>query len=46
VLLLIEISEEPHNPIYYDDIKIVDSLEEFLKKMMEMEDDRYYIDLA
>ncbi|GAB1775392.1 hypothetical protein COJ70_27545 [Priestia megaterium] len=43
-LLLIEISEEPHNPIYYDDIKIADSLEEFLKKMME--DDRYYIDLA
>ncbi|MED4137348.1 SMI1/KNR4 family protein [Priestia megaterium] len=43
-LLLIEISEEPHNPIYYDDIKIADSLEEFLKKMVE--DDRYYIDLA
>ncbi|MFQ6583357.1 SMI1/KNR4 family protein [Priestia megaterium] len=43
-LLLIEIGEEPHNPIYYDDIKIADSLEEFLKKMVE--DDRYYIDLA
>jgi len=43
-LLLIEISEEQNNAIYYDDIKIADSLEEFLKKMVE--DDRYYIDLA
>ncbi|SDD48178.1 SMI1 / KNR4 family (SUKH-1) [Priestia aryabhattai B8W22] len=42
-LLLIEISEEQHNAIYYDDIKIADSLEEFLKKVME--DDKYYIDL-
>ncbi|MGE7716620.1 SMI1/KNR4 family protein [Priestia megaterium] len=43
-LLLMEISEEQHNAIYYDDIKIADSLEEFLEKMME--DDNYYIDLA
>ncbi len=42
-LLLIEISEEQNNAIYYDDIKIADSLEEFLKKIME--DDKYYIDL-
>jgi antitoxin YxxD len=42
-LLLIEISEEQHNAIYYADIKIADSLEEFLKKVME--DDKYYIDL-
>ncbi len=31
-LLLIEISEEQNNAIYYDDIKIADSLEEFFKK--------------
>ncbi|MFT7827052.1 SMI1/KNR4 family protein [Priestia megaterium] len=43
-LLLIEISEEQHNAIYYDDIKIADSLEEFLEKVME--DGNYYIDLA
>ncbi len=43
-LLLIEISEEQNNAIYYDDIKIADSLEEFLEKVME--DDNYYIDLA
>jgi antitoxin YxxD len=43
-LLLIEISQEQHNAIYYDDIKIADSLEEFLEKVME--DDNYYIDLA
>lgn len=43
-LLLIEISEEQNNAIYYDDTKIADSLEEFLKKVME--DDNYYIDLA
>ncbi|RDZ17787.1 hypothetical protein C3744_02550 [Priestia megaterium] len=42
-LLLIEISEEQHNAIYYDDIKIADSLEKFLKKVME--DDGYYVDL-
>ncbi|MGF9946777.1 SMI1/KNR4 family protein [Priestia megaterium] len=42
-LLLIEISEEQNNAIYYDDIKIADSLEEFFKKIME--DDKYYIDL-
>lgn len=43
-LLLIEISEEQNNAIYYDDTKIADSLEEFLEKVME--DDNYYIDLA
>lgn len=43
-LLLIEISQEQKNAIYYDDIKIADSLEEFLKKVIE--DDGYYIDLA
>lgn len=43
-LLLIELSEEQNNPIYYDDIKIADSLEEFLIKIMD--DDKYYIDLA
>ncbi|MFE4122761.1 SMI1/KNR4 family protein [Priestia sp. YIM B13486] len=42
-LLLIEISEEQNNAIHYDDIKIADSLEEFLKKIME--NDKYYIDL-
>ncbi|AXI29756.1 hypothetical protein CIB87_12305 [Priestia megaterium] len=40
-LLLIEISEEQNNAIYYDDIKIADSLEEFLEKVME--DDGYYL---
>lgn len=35
-LLLIEISEKQNNVIYYNDIKIADSLEEFLKKIMEM----------
>ncbi|MDE8673614.1 SMI1/KNR4 family protein [Priestia aryabhattai] len=42
-LLLIEMSEEQNNGIYYDDIKIADSLEEFLVKVME--DDGYYFDL-
>lgn len=42
-LLLIEMGEEKNNRIYYDDIKIADSLEEFLKKIME--NDKYYIDL-
>jgi hypothetical protein len=41
-LLLIEISEEQNNAIYYDDLKIADSLEEFLKKVME--DDGYYVE--
>lgn len=40
-LLLIEISEEQNNAIYYDDIKIADSLEEFLEKVME--GDGYYL---
>lgn len=43
-LLLIEISEEQNNAIYYDDIKIADSLEEFLEKVME--DDGYYVGLG
>lgn len=42
-LLLIEMGEGENNPIYYDDIKIANSLEEFLRKMME--DDNYYVDL-
>ncbi|NPC90732.1 hypothetical protein HOO54_03170 [Bacillus sp. WMMC1349] len=42
-LLLIELGEEKNNSIYYDEIKIADSLEEFLIKIME--DDSYYIDL-
>jgi len=37
------LSEEKNNSIYYDEIKIADSLEEFLKKVME--EDRYYIDM-
>lgn len=42
-LLLIDLSEEKNNSIYYDEIKIADSLEEFLRKVME--DDKYYIDM-
>ncbi|MTH54548.1 hypothetical protein GKZ89_14180 [Bacillus mangrovi] len=42
-LLLIEMGEGKDNSIYYDDIKIANSLEEFLKKMME--NDNYYIDI-
>ncbi|WP_342472634.1 SMI1/KNR4 family protein [Metasolibacillus sp. FSL H7-0170] len=41
-LLLINLSEEKENSIYYDEIKIADSLEEFLRKVMY--DDKYYID--
>lgn len=43
-LLLIEMSEEKNNAIYYDDIKIADSLAEFLERIME--NDRYYVDLG
>ncbi|WP_085990930.1 SMI1/KNR4 family protein [Oceanobacillus senegalensis] len=42
-LLLIDLSEEKNNSIYYDEIKIADSLEEFLRKVMD--DDNYYIDI-
>ncbi|MFJ5769807.1 SMI1/KNR4 family protein [Psychrobacillus sp. NPDC093180] len=42
-LLLIELGDGKHNSIYYDEIKIADSLEEFLKKIMD--NDKYYIDL-
>ncbi len=42
-LLLIELGNEQNNSIYYDDIKIADSLEEFLKELMK--NDKYYIDL-
>ena len=39
-LLLIELGEK-NNSIYYDEIKIADSFEEFLRKIMD--DDNYYI---
>ncbi|MCO4852827.1 SMI1/KNR4 family protein [Bacillus vallismortis] len=42
-LLLIELGNEQNNSIYYDEIKIADSLEEFLKELMK--NDKYYIDL-
>ena len=42
-LLLIGLSEEKSNSIYYDEIKIADSLEEFLRKVMD--NDKYYIDM-
>lgn len=42
-LLLIDLNQEKNNSIYYDEIKIADSLEEFLRKVME--DDKYYIDM-
>ncbi|MCY8498307.1 SMI1/KNR4 family protein [Bacillus atrophaeus] len=41
-LLLIELGNEQNNSIYYDDIKIADSLEEFLKELMK--NDKYYFD--
>ncbi|UZJ79355.1 SMI1/KNR4 family protein [Fictibacillus sp. KU28468] len=41
-LLLIELGEG-NNGIYYDEIKIANSLEEFLRKMMD--DDNYYINM-
>lgn len=42
-LLLIELSGEKNNSIYYDEIKIADSLEEFLSKVMA--NDKYYLDM-
>jgi len=42
-LLLIELGNEQNNSIYYDDIKVADSLEEFLKELMK--NDKYYMDL-
>ncbi|MCR6596494.1 SMI1/KNR4 family protein [Bacillus halotolerans] len=42
-LLLIELGNEQNNSIYYDDIKVADSLEEFLKEFMK--NDKYYMDL-
>lgn len=42
-LLLIELGEEKSNSIYYDEIKIADSFEEFLRKLMD--NDNYYIDM-
>lgn len=42
-LLLIELGENQHSSIFYDEIKIADSLEEFLKRMMV--DDKYYLDI-
>lgn len=42
-LLLIELSDNKNNAIYYDEIKIADSLEEFLRKVMV--DDQYYVDM-
>lgn len=42
-LLLIELNEENLNSIYYDEIKIADSLEEFLEKLML--DDNYYVEM-
>ncbi|MDR4228759.1 SMI1/KNR4 family protein [Bacillus mojavensis] len=42
-LLLIALGNEQNNSIYYDDIKIADSLEEFLIELMK--NDKYYIDL-
>lgn len=43
-LLLIEMSGDKNNAVYYDEIKIADSLVEFLQKVME--NDRYYVDLG
>lgn len=42
-MLLIELGNEQNNSIYYDDIKVADSLEEFLKELMK--NDKYYMDL-
>ncbi|WP_424160495.1 SMI1/KNR4 family protein [Bacillus amyloliquefaciens] len=42
-LFLIELGDEQKNSIFYDDIKIADSLEEFLIKLIK--NDKYYIDL-
>lgn len=42
-LMSIELNEKDKSPIYYYDIKIANSLEEFLTKIQE--DDKYYLDL-
>ncbi|WP_088815280.1 MULTISPECIES: SMI1/KNR4 family protein [Listeria] len=42
-LISIGIHETQENPIFYYDIKIANSLKEFLEKIMK--DDNYYIDL-
>ncbi|MBZ5517571.1 SMI1/KNR4 family protein [Bacillus sp. KS1] len=42
-LLLIALGNEQNNSIYHDDIKIADSLEEFLIELMK--NDKYYLDL-
>lgn len=42
-MISIEISNNERNKIYYDEFKIADSLEEFLKKVSE--NDEYYLDL-
>ena len=42
-LMSIELNEKDKSAIYYYDIKIANSLEEFLTKIQE--DDKYYLDL-
>ncbi|MDZ7433607.1 hypothetical protein KV109_017205, partial [Bacillus amyloliquefaciens] len=42
-LSLIALGNEQNNSIYYGDIKIADSLEEFLIELMK--NDKYYLDL-
>ena len=42
-MISIKISNNERNEIYYDEFKIADSLEEFLKKISE--DDEYYLKL-
>ncbi|OTN88647.1 hypothetical protein A5819_001128 [Enterococcus sp. 7E2_DIV0204] len=42
-MISIKISNNERNEIYYDEFKIADSLEEFLKKISE--DDEYYLEL-
>lgn len=39
----IEMSDVTENKIYYYDVKIADSLQEFLKKILD--DDEYYVDM-
>ncbi len=40
----IEMSDATENKIYYYDVKIADSLHEFLKKILD--DDEYYVDMV
>ncbi|MTH53685.1 hypothetical protein GKZ89_09745 [Bacillus mangrovi] len=42
-LMSIELTNKDSNPIYYYDIQIADSLEEFLRKIEE--NDQYYLEL-